>query len=118
MGTGSYDLVQPQTSALSGIANDQRPTTNVLNIWSAPFFPKHSLEKLRISSVEPMDWSDELIALVASSPRIAKHAHVPLQSGQRRRASPHASQISPLALSREDREDPRRHARPPPSARM
>ena len=39
------------------------------------------LEKLRISSVEPMDWSDELIALVAASPRIAKHAHVPLQSG-------------------------------------
>jgi threonylcarbamoyladenosine tRNA methylthiotransferase MtaB len=39
------------------------------------------LEKLRISSVEPMDWSDELIALIASSPRIAKHAHVPLQCG-------------------------------------
>ncbi len=36
------------------------------------------LEKLRISSVEPMDWSDELIALVAASSRIAKHAHVPL----------------------------------------
>ena len=40
-----------------------------------------ALEKLRISSVEPMDWSDELISLVASSPRIAKHAHVPMQSG-------------------------------------
>ena len=40
-----------------------------------------SLEKLRISSVEPMDWSDELIRLVAESPRIAKHAHVPMQSG-------------------------------------
>jgi len=40
-----------------------------------------SLEKLRISSVEPMDWSDELISLVGSSPRIAKHAHVPMQSG-------------------------------------
>jgi threonylcarbamoyladenosine tRNA methylthiotransferase MtaB len=39
-----------------------------------------SLEKLRISSVEPMDWSDELIALVAESPRIAKHAHLPMQS--------------------------------------
>jgi threonylcarbamoyladenosine tRNA methylthiotransferase MtaB len=39
------------------------------------------LEKLRISSVEPMDWTDDLITLVASSPRIAKHAHVPLQSG-------------------------------------
>ncbi len=40
-----------------------------------------SLEKLRISSVEPMDWTDELIRLVAESPRIAKHAHVPMQSG-------------------------------------
>jgi threonylcarbamoyladenosine tRNA methylthiotransferase MtaB len=40
-----------------------------------------TLEKLRISSVEPMDWSDELIHLMASSPRIAKHAHVPMQSG-------------------------------------
>lgn len=40
-----------------------------------------SLTKLRISSVEPTDWSDELIALVAESPRIAKHAHVPMQSG-------------------------------------
>jgi threonylcarbamoyladenosine tRNA methylthiotransferase MtaB len=28
-----------------------------------------------------MDWSDDLIGLVATSPRIAKHAHVPLQSG-------------------------------------
>jgi threonylcarbamoyladenosine tRNA methylthiotransferase MtaB len=40
-----------------------------------------ALQKLRISSVEPMDWSDDLINLLASSPRIAKHAHVPLQSG-------------------------------------
>ena len=40
-----------------------------------------TIEKLRISSVEPMDWTSEVIELVASSPRIAKHAHVPLQSG-------------------------------------
>jgi threonylcarbamoyladenosine tRNA methylthiotransferase MtaB len=39
-----------------------------------------AVQKIRISSVEPMDWSDELIALVAASPRICKHAHVPLQS--------------------------------------
>jgi len=43
-----------------------------------------SLQKLRISSVEPMDWTDELIALCASSRRIAKHAHVPMQSGSDR----------------------------------
>ena len=40
-----------------------------------------TIEKLRISSVEPMDWTDELIELVAGSPRIARHAHVPMQSG-------------------------------------
>ena len=39
------------------------------------------LEKLRISSVEPMDWTDSFIRLMACSPRIAKHAHVPMQSG-------------------------------------
>lgn len=40
-----------------------------------------AIEKLRISSVEPMDWSDSLIRLMADTPRIAKHAHVPMQSG-------------------------------------
>ena len=40
-----------------------------------------SLEKLRISSVEPMDWTDSFISLMADSTRIAKHAHLPMQSG-------------------------------------
>lgn len=40
-----------------------------------------AVEKLRISSVEPMDWTDSFIRLMAESPRIAKHAHVPMQSG-------------------------------------
>jgi threonylcarbamoyladenosine tRNA methylthiotransferase MtaB len=43
-----------------------------------------AIEKVRISSVEPMDWTNEVIELVATSPRIAKHAHVPLQSGSDR----------------------------------
>jgi threonylcarbamoyladenosine tRNA methylthiotransferase MtaB len=43
-----------------------------------------SLEKLRISSVEPMDWSDELIGMMAGAARIAQHAHVPMQSGSDR----------------------------------
>jgi threonylcarbamoyladenosine tRNA methylthiotransferase MtaB len=40
-----------------------------------------SLRRLRISSVEPMDWSEELLELMAHEPRIARHAHLPLQSG-------------------------------------
>jgi threonylcarbamoyladenosine tRNA methylthiotransferase MtaB len=57
-----------------------------------------ALPRLRLSSIEPMDWSDELIGLLrefgsqhqAGSPsaglcrsggRLARHAHLPLQSG-------------------------------------
>lgn len=40
-----------------------------------------NVQRLRISSVEPMDWSDALLGLVAGEPRIAKHLHLPLQSG-------------------------------------
>ena len=40
-----------------------------------------AIERLRLSSVEPMDFSDELLELMAESPRIAKHVHAPLQSG-------------------------------------
>ena len=42
------------------------------------------VDRLRLSSIEPMDWTDELIELVAASPRIARHAHVPLQTGSDR----------------------------------
>jgi threonylcarbamoyladenosine tRNA methylthiotransferase MtaB len=72
-----------QLSAVSKIS--PRPTTN----YQRPTFEdlvrailsETTLEKLRISSVEPMDWSDELIRMMAESPRVARHAHVPLQSG-------------------------------------
>jgi threonylcarbamoyladenosine tRNA methylthiotransferase MtaB len=40
-----------------------------------------NVRRLRISSVEPMDWSSDLLELVAREPRIAKHVHLPLQSG-------------------------------------
>ncbi|HEY4933337.1 MAG TPA: tRNA (N(6)-L-threonylcarbamoyladenosine(37)-C(2))-methylthiotransferase MtaB [Terriglobales bacterium] len=70
---------------LSGInlgrwGRDLAPRTNLAAMLRA-VLENTVIEKLRISSVEPMDWSNELIELVASSPRIAKHAHVPLQSG-------------------------------------
>ena len=40
-----------------------------------------AIERIRISSVEPMDFSDDLLELMAGEPRIAKHVHAPLQSG-------------------------------------
>ena len=40
-----------------------------------------TVSRLRLSSIEPMDFSDDLLELMASEPRIAKHVHAPLQSG-------------------------------------
>jgi len=40
-----------------------------------------TIERIRLSSVEPMDFSDDLLGLMADSPRIARHVHAPLQSG-------------------------------------
>ena len=46
-----------------------------------------ALPRLRLSSIEPMDWSRELLALfqqhaiLANGSRLARHAHLPLQSG-------------------------------------
>jgi threonylcarbamoyladenosine tRNA methylthiotransferase MtaB len=41
-------------------------------------------ERLRVSSVEPMDITEELIAIFAASGRMARHIHMPLQSGSDR----------------------------------
>jgi threonylcarbamoyladenosine tRNA methylthiotransferase MtaB len=40
-----------------------------------------TIERIRLSSVEPMDFTDDLLNLMATTPRIAKHVHAPLQSG-------------------------------------
>ena len=42
------------------------------------------LEQLRISSIEPMDVTQDLVDLVASTPRLAQHFHMPLQSSSDR----------------------------------
>ena len=43
-----------------------------------------SLRRLRISSIEPMDVGARLISFAAGEPRIARHFHIPLQSGSDR----------------------------------
>jgi threonylcarbamoyladenosine tRNA methylthiotransferase MtaB len=51
-------------------------------------FERTALPRLRLSSIEPMDWDAELIELMAEfgnpergNSRLARHAHLPLQSG-------------------------------------
>ena len=70
---------------LSGInlgrwGRELTPRTNFATMLGT-ILARTAIEKIRISSVEPMDWTNDVIELVASSPRICKHAHVPMQSG-------------------------------------
>jgi len=43
-----------------------------------------TLEQLRFSSIEPQDVTEDFVALVGSSARLARHFHIPLQSGSDR----------------------------------
>ena len=56
------------------------------------------IERLRLSSVEPMDLSDGLLELMASSPRIARHVHAPLQTGSDAGAAADAAVVPGQAL--------------------
>jgi threonylcarbamoyladenosine tRNA methylthiotransferase MtaB len=43
-----------------------------------------NLPSLRLSSIEPIDITQDFIALIAAEPRVASHFHMPLQSGSDR----------------------------------
>lgn len=75
---------------LSGInlgrwGRDLQPASRFEDLVHA-ILTRTTLPRLRLSSIEPMDWSAGLLALygefaVGSHPRLARHAHLPLQSG-------------------------------------
>ncbi len=83
-GGGGQELV------LSGInlgrwGRDLQPAHSFADLVRA-LLEETALPRLRLSSVEPMDWGPELFALFArygagAEPRLAPHAHLPLQSG-------------------------------------
>ncbi len=75
-----------QELVLSGInlgrwGRDLRPAWRFVDLVAA-ILEKTALSRLRLSSIEPMDWTAELLALFTTySGRLARHAHLPLQSG-------------------------------------
>lgn len=79
-----------QELVLSGInlgrwGRDLQPSQRFEDLVAAILF-RTELPRLRLSSIEPMDWSSELLALyrefaVGDHPRLARHTHLPLQSG-------------------------------------
>ena len=74
-----------QEIVLSGInlgtwGRDLSPRADFLDL-ARRILDETPLPRLRISSIEPLDVTQDLIALFASTDRIADHFHMPLQSG-------------------------------------
>jgi threonylcarbamoyladenosine tRNA methylthiotransferase MtaB len=73
---------------LSGInlgawGRDLSPRRDFLDLLKK-ILDETGVERLRLSSIEPLDASRDLILLFASTPRLAEHFHMPLQSGSDR----------------------------------
>ncbi len=68
---------------LGGYGRDLQPATRLAGLIRR-LLQEEPLRRLRLSSIEPLEVTDEIIELVATSPGMAKHFHVPLQSGSSR----------------------------------
>ena len=74
-----------QEIVLSGInlgawGRDLSPRRDFLDLLRQ-ILDETSVARLRLSSIEPLDVTRDLVALFASSSRLAEHFHMPLQSG-------------------------------------
>jgi threonylcarbamoyladenosine tRNA methylthiotransferase MtaB len=74
---------------LSGIhlgtyGRERSSKTSLLELIETILESVPSLERLRLSSIEPLELTPEIIDLAAAEPRMAHHFHVPLQSGSQR----------------------------------
>jgi threonylcarbamoyladenosine tRNA methylthiotransferase MtaB len=68
---------------LGGYGRDLSPRIELAALAEC-ILAETSLEQLRFSSIEPQDVTEDFVRLVASSPRLAPHFHIPLQSGSDR----------------------------------
>ena len=65
---------------LGNYGYDLSPQTGLLNLLKK-IEQSQTIERLRLSSIEPMEITNELIDHIRASQTICRHLHVPLQSG-------------------------------------
>ncbi|UCG81566.1 MAG: tRNA (N(6)-L-threonylcarbamoyladenosine(37)-C(2))-methylthiotransferase MtaB [Desulfobacterales bacterium] len=65
---------------LGRYGEDLKPTTSLLSLIRA-IEGSPEIKRLRLSSIEPTELSEEFIGQLASSEHICPHLHIPLQSG-------------------------------------
>jgi threonylcarbamoyladenosine tRNA methylthiotransferase MtaB len=65
---------------LGAYGKDLEPRTSLAELLQA-ILKRPDAVRVRLSSIEPMELTDEIIHLAAGSERICRHFHIPLQSG-------------------------------------
>lgn len=65
---------------LGGYGRDLSPKTSLSSVIER-ILKETDIVRIRLSSIEPREITDELIDIVASEDRICRHFHIPLQSG-------------------------------------
>jgi len=68
---------------LGGYGRDLAPRTSLPHLVKR-ILVDTDVEQIRFSSIEPQDVTEDFVTLVAGSERLARHFHVPLQSGSDR----------------------------------
>ncbi len=68
---------------LGSYGRDLAPRVELLDLLRR-ILDETPLARLRLSSIEPQDVTQDLVALVASTDRLARHFHIPLQSASDR----------------------------------
>ncbi|MGC9158488.1 MAG: MiaB/RimO family radical SAM methylthiotransferase [Terracidiphilus sp.] len=88
LGRWGRDVSRSLDAEKAGNSARREPAPQTLAGLVRAIFARTALGRLRLSSIEPMDWDAELIGLMAEfgdpepgPARLARHAHLPLQSG-------------------------------------
>jgi len=79
VGNGYKEIVLAGVQ-LGAFGKDLTPQTSLVGLLEL-LVQEPGLERIRLSSLEPFDVSDALIACMAQNPIICPHLHLPLQSG-------------------------------------
>jgi threonylcarbamoyladenosine tRNA methylthiotransferase MtaB len=69
---------------LGSYGRDLTPKTSLHELLGNILASEPALQRLRLSSIEPLEVTADIVERVAGEPRMAHHFHIPLQSGSAR----------------------------------
>jgi len=59
----------------------RRTLAELVDTLAGALAQRSPASRVRLSSIEPLEWTEELMAVLARRPNVCRHFHVPMQSG-------------------------------------